>query len=46
MSRGQGLLYSEIAILLSVAKGSVQKMIERAEIKLAKQKETKTILCG
>lgn len=46
MSRGHGLSYSEIAILLSVAKGSVQKMIERAEIKLAKQKETKTILCG
>lgn len=46
MSRGKGLSYREIAGLLGVAKGTVQKMIERAEKKMAQQKETSLFLVG
>lgn len=46
MSRGKCLSYAEIAGLLGVAKGTVQKMIERAEKKMAKQKETSLFLVG
>lgn len=40
MSRGHSLSYGEIAVLLQVKKGTVQKMIERAKKKLAVHKET------
>ncbi|MBN2910785.1 hypothetical protein JQC72_14890 [Polycladomyces sp. WAk] len=46
MSRGHCLSYAEIAGLLGVAKGTVQKMIERAEKKMARQKETSLFLVG
>lgn len=39
MSRGKCLSYKEIAGLLGVAKGTVQKMIERAEKKMARRRE-------
>lgn len=46
MSRGYCLSYAEIAGLLGVAKGTVQKMIERAEKKMARQKEISLFLVG
>ncbi|SHF20259.1 RNA polymerase sigma-70 factor, ECF subfamily [Seinonella peptonophila] len=40
MSRGRGISYSEIAMMMSVKKGTVQKMLERAEknLKCSKKK--------
>lgn len=39
MSRGHGLSYSEIAMLISVVKGTVQKVIQRAERKMSRFKK-------
>lgn len=41
MSRGNGLSYQEIALILHVKKGTVQKLIERAEKKI---KDTRKIM--
>lgn len=46
MSRGHCLSYSEIAGMLGIAKGTVQKMIERSEKKIAKEKDSNLFLVG
>ncbi|SFJ82890.1 sigma factor-like helix-turn-helix DNA-binding protein [Thermoflavimicrobium dichotomicum] len=46
MSKGYLLSYLEIAVMLNVAKGTVQKMMERAENKIKNQKETSLFFVG
>lgn len=46
MSRGHCLSYGEIANLIGLAKGTVQKLIERAEKKIAERKETSLFCVG
>ncbi|WP_052807454.1 sigma factor-like helix-turn-helix DNA-binding protein [Risungbinella massiliensis] len=46
MSRGHCLSFSEIAGMLGVAKGTVQKMIERAEKKMAKHRSNSLSFIG
>lgn len=47
MSRGHCLSFGQIANQLCVSKGTVQKMIERAEAKITKKKKEQMLhLCG